>query len=105
MMPEIALNILDIAENSVRAGASLIEITVSVQPEEDKLTVVIKDDGCGMTPEEGAGSLLYNKDNEESGTRGAFFQAGCREYRRQFQDRFGKRKRDCCHGSIYSVTY
>ena len=51
-MPEIALNILDIAENSVRAGASLIEITVSVQPEEDKLTVVIKDDGCGMTPEE-----------------------------------------------------
>ena len=52
MMPEIALNILDIAENSVRAGASLIEITVSVQPEEDKLTVVIKDDGCGMTPEE-----------------------------------------------------
>ena len=47
MMPEIALNILDIAENSVRAGASLIEITVSVQPEEDKLTVVIKDDGCG----------------------------------------------------------
>ena len=52
MMPEIALNILDIAENSVRAGASLIEIAVSVQPEEDKLTVVIKDDGCGMTPEE-----------------------------------------------------
>lgn len=52
MMPEIALNILDIAENSVRAGASLIEITVSVQPGEDTLTVVIKDDGCGMTPEE-----------------------------------------------------
>lgn len=52
MMPEIALNILDIAENSVRAGASLIEITVSVNPGEDTLTAVIKDDGCGMTPEE-----------------------------------------------------
>ena len=51
-MPEIALNILDIAENSVRADASLIGITVSVQPEEDTLTVSIKDDGCGMTPEE-----------------------------------------------------
>lgn len=47
MMPEIALNILDIAENSVRAGASLIEITVSVQPEEDKLTVVIKMTAAG----------------------------------------------------------
>lgn len=56
-MPEIALNILDIAENSVRADASLIGITVSVQPEEDTLTVSIKDDGCGMTPEE-AGKVL-----------------------------------------------
>lgn len=51
-MPEIALNILDVAENSVRAKASLVEITVSVQPKEDTLTVVIKDDGCGMTPEQ-----------------------------------------------------
>ena len=54
MMPEISLNILDVAENSVRAEASLIEITVSVQPEKDTLTVIIKDDGCGMTPEQAA---------------------------------------------------
>lgn len=52
MMPEIALNILDIAENSVRAEASLIEITVSAQLQEDTLTVVIADNGCGMTREE-----------------------------------------------------
>lgn len=54
MMPEISLNILDVAENSVRANASLIQITVSVQPEKDTLTVVIQDDGCGMTPEQAA---------------------------------------------------
>lgn len=54
MMPEIALNILDVAENSVRAGADLIEICVTVNPDEDTLTVVIKDDGCGMTPEQTA---------------------------------------------------
>ncbi len=53
-MPEISLNILDVAENSVRAEASLIEITVSVQPDVDTLTVIIKDDGCGMTPEQAA---------------------------------------------------
>ena len=53
-MPEISLNILDVAENSVRAEASLVEITVSVQPEEDTLTVVIRDDGCGMTKEQAA---------------------------------------------------
>ena len=49
-MPEISLNILDVAENSTRAGASLVQITVDVQPEADKLTVIIADDGCGMTP-------------------------------------------------------
>ena len=54
MMPEISLNILDVAENSVRADASLVEIIVSVQPEDDTLTVIIKDDGCGMTPEQAA---------------------------------------------------
>ncbi|MDO4272289.1 MAG: ATP-binding protein [Eubacteriales bacterium] len=48
MMPEIALNILDVAENSIRADAALIEITVSVQKEEDTLTVIIRDNGCGM---------------------------------------------------------
>lgn len=52
MMPEISLNILDVAENSVRAKASLVEITVDVQPGDDTLSVTIKDDGCGMTKEE-----------------------------------------------------
>ena len=52
MMPEISLNILDIAENSVRANASLIRITVSVQPKEDTLTIMIGYDGCGMTREQ-----------------------------------------------------
>ncbi|MGC4019103.1 MAG: ATP-binding protein [Muricomes sp.] len=52
MMPEISLNILDVAENSVRAGASLIEIGVSILVEMDTLTVVIKDNGCGMSSEQ-----------------------------------------------------
>lgn len=51
-MPEISLNILDVAENSVRAGASLVKITVSVQPDKDTLTVIIEDNGCGMTEEQ-----------------------------------------------------
>ena len=38
----------------MRAEASLVEITVSVQPAEDTLTVVIRDDGCGMTKEQAA---------------------------------------------------
>lgn len=46
------MNILDVAENSVRAGASLIQITVCIRTEEDFLRVTIEDDGCGMDKEQ-----------------------------------------------------
>ncbi len=52
MMPEISLNILDIAENSTRAQATLVEILICADQEADSLTVVIADNGCGMTPEQ-----------------------------------------------------
>ena len=48
-MKEISLNILDIAENSVKAGASLTEIYV--YEDGDTLTLTIKDDGHGMDEE------------------------------------------------------
>lgn len=51
-MPEISMNVLDVAENSVRANASLVQISVSVDEEKDTLTIVIEDDGCGMTEEQ-----------------------------------------------------
>ena len=46
-MKELSLNILDITENSVKAGATLTEI--SITESENKLTISIKDDGCGMS--------------------------------------------------------
>ena len=52
MLPEISLNILDIAQNSIRAEATVIEISVLVDQGKDTLTVIINDDGCGMTPEQ-----------------------------------------------------
>ncbi len=48
-MKELSLNILDIAENSVKAGATLTEILIDEG--EDTLTITIRDDGCGMKPE------------------------------------------------------
>ncbi len=48
-MKELSLNILDISENSVKAGASLIEITVT--EDSSLLTVSVKDNGCGMSEE------------------------------------------------------
>lgn len=48
-MKELSLNILDIAENSVKAGATLTEIFI--KETEDELVLKITDDGCGMTEE------------------------------------------------------
>ena len=48
-MKELSLNILDIAENSVKANASLIQI--SLQETDGILTLVIADNGCGMKPD------------------------------------------------------
>ncbi|MEG2191683.1 MAG: ATP-binding protein [Oscillospiraceae bacterium] len=47
-MQELSLNVLDIAQNSVAAGASLIEITLQVQ--DNILSLTIEDDGRGMDP-------------------------------------------------------
>lgn len=52
MMPEISLNILDIAENSTRAGASCIQIEVAINTKQDQMRICISDNGCGMTPEQ-----------------------------------------------------
>lgn len=49
-MQEISLNILDIAQNSVAAGANIIEIAVDENSKGDMLTVMISDNGRGMTP-------------------------------------------------------
>ncbi len=51
-MTELSLNVLDVANNSIRAGADLIEIKVQIQRELDKLTITIVDNGCGMTGEQ-----------------------------------------------------
>ncbi len=47
-MEELALHILDIVQNSVRAGARRVEIRVSEDPASDRLLIEICDDGCGM---------------------------------------------------------
>ncbi len=48
-MKELALNILDIAENSVKAKADLTEIFIN--EDNERLILTIKDNGCGMTEE------------------------------------------------------
>ena len=43
---------MDVAQNSVRANAGLVTITVTESDKSDSLTISIADDGCGMTEEQ-----------------------------------------------------
>ena len=48
-MKELSLNVLDIAQNSIKAGAERVDILLEQAGE--RLTITIADDGCGMSEE------------------------------------------------------
>jgi anti-sigma regulatory factor (Ser/Thr protein kinase) len=48
---ELALHILDIAENSISAGADRIRIFIEEDHKKDRLNIKIEDNGKGMNPE------------------------------------------------------
>ncbi len=50
-MRELALHILDIAENSIMAGARHIDLRIDEDLAADRLTITIRDDGRGMDAE------------------------------------------------------
>ena len=50
-MRELSLNVMDIAQNSISAGASLITITVVEDQPGDTLSISVEDNGKGMSEE------------------------------------------------------
>ena len=51
-MNDLSMHILDIVQNSISAGATRVSLTVDENPAADLLTIVIGDNGRGMTPEQ-----------------------------------------------------
>ena len=51
MMRELADNILDIAQNSISAQASLVEIAITVSHADNRIVFVFRDNGRGMSEE------------------------------------------------------
>lgn len=51
-MKEIALHILDIAENSIAAGADLIQISLTLKGDPGVMEIRVDDNGKGMNKEE-----------------------------------------------------
>ena len=50
-MKELSLHILDIVQNSIKADAKNITVTIVESIDEDKMTITVEDDGCGMSEE------------------------------------------------------
>ena len=48
-MEELSLHLLDLIQNSVKAGASLVEIIITEKA--GLLTIILEDNGCGMSEE------------------------------------------------------
>ncbi len=48
-MRELSLHILDAMQNSLEAGATLIELTIEEDLDADRLTITIRDNGRGMS--------------------------------------------------------
>jgi len=51
-MEDLSLHILDIAENSLRAGSTCVEIEIDVDTAADRITITVRDNGKGMTETE-----------------------------------------------------
>ena len=49
-MRDLSMHVLDIVQNSIKAGAKLVTVTF-VDDGNGKLTFSVQDDGCGMSPD------------------------------------------------------
>lgn len=80
-MREIALHILDLAENSIRSGAETIAITVEADAEADLLTVTVEDDGPGfcVPPSVAADPFYTTKPGKRVGLGLSLFRAACEQ--------------------------
>jgi len=50
-MHDLSLHLLDIIQNSIKAGARRISATIEVLPAINRLSLTIGDDGCGIPPD------------------------------------------------------
>ncbi|HOX36949.1 MAG TPA: ATP-binding protein [Candidatus Brocadiia bacterium] len=76
-MRDLSLHILDLIENSVRAGASTVFVAIDESPAEGTLKVTIEDNGPGLsvTPEQAADPFYTTKPGKKTGLGLGFFRA------------------------------
>jgi hypothetical protein len=66
---DLSLHILDLIENSLRAGASVVAVTIEADPVRDRLTISVEDNGRGLSvaPEKAADPFFTTKGGKKVG--------------------------------------
>lgn len=79
-MREISLHILDVARNSIEAGATELTVSVVESPRRDRLEVIIADNGRGMdeeTAQHATDPFFTTRSTRRQGLGLALWQATC----------------------------
>ena len=80
-MKEVSLHVLDVAENSINAGASLIEIYIKEDYSNNLLEIVIRDNGEGIKPdlvEKASDPFFTTKETRKVGLGLSMFKEACK---------------------------
>jgi len=74
---DLSLHILDLVENSIRAEASIIAVTVDQQPDRDLLRIIIEDNGPGLNvpPDKAVDPFYTTKSGKRTGLGLSLFKA------------------------------
>ena len=68
-MHDLSLYLLDVLENSVRAGATVIATTITADRGRDRLSILVEDDGPGLPvdPEQALDPFFTTKQHKKTG--------------------------------------
>lgn len=68
-MRELSLHVLDLVENSLRAGAGVVAVGVEEQPDRDLLAITVEDDGPGLAvdPAQALDPFYTTKEGKRTG--------------------------------------
>lgn len=82
-MRELSLHILDLVENSIRAGATVISVSVTESQELNLLRIAVEDNGPGLNvpPEMATDPFYTTKDGASTGLGLSLFQAAAERAR------------------------
>ena len=80
-MRDLSLHTLDLIENSIRAEASIISVTVEVNYDRDALTIVVEDNGSGlsMSPDAATNPFCTTKNGKRTGLGLSLFRAAAEQ--------------------------